>query len=268
MSLPARRFSFAPEYGLSDVPENPIDVQIPYRTRIKESARHFGFFPFFAKKPWPVVQEYIKHYTNPGDLVCDPFVGSGVTAVESLVLHRRTVASDINPVARFITYTTAVAPVDLDALDAAYQQVVLAVRDRIEALDNLDILSLRDLLRDLDYPSAPIPSTVRRQGATTTDELHTPRQLAGLALLRHAIAQVEEPVSRDLLKVGLANTVRYANRTYAGRGPENRGSKYRGNANFLRRFSYSLASPSLFEELPVWPTFERVYKAVAFSYLQ
>src|SRR5579863_6208970 len=89
-----------------ETPDTPIDFSIPYRSRVNGAARHFGFFPFFAKKPWPVVQEYIRYYTKPGDLVCDPFAGSGVTPVEALVLGRRTVAGDINPVARFITQMT------------------------------------------------------------------------------------------------------------------------------------------------------------------
>src|SRR5437588_9654825 len=119
----------------SYVTDTPIDYSVPYQSRIKGASRHFGFFPFFAKKPWPVIQEYIKHYTSPGELVCDPFSGSGVTPVEALVLGRRTVASDINPFARFITRMTAVAPVDVAALRAAFEGVRSAAREPVESLD-------------------------------------------------------------------------------------------------------------------------------------
>jgi len=117
------------------VPNTPIDFSIPYRSRERGAARHFGFFPFFAKKQWPVVQEYIRHYSKSGDLICDPFAGSGVTPVEALVLGRRTIAGDINPVARFITRMTAVAPINLIRLNEAYNQVSSQAKDAIESLD-------------------------------------------------------------------------------------------------------------------------------------
>src|SRR5712692_9766752 len=124
-----------PENNRSVVPDTPIDFSIPYKSREKGASRHFGFFPFFAKKQWPIVQEYIKYYTLPGDLVCDPFAGSGVTPVEALVLGRRAVAGDINPVARFITRMTAVAPIELTRLNDAYDQVRTIAQKPIESLD-------------------------------------------------------------------------------------------------------------------------------------
>ena len=252
-----------PEDDRFVIPNSPIDFSIPYRSREKGAARHFGFFPFFAKKPWPVVQEYIKHYTMPGDLVCDPFVGSGVTAVESLVLGRRVVAGDINPIARFITRMTAVAPVDLTQLNEAYEQVRTIAQRDIESLDEMTDDELQTLLSTLDYPSESIPSTVRRAGLETVDQLHTPRQLAGLTMLRDAINRIEDPLYRDLMKVVLAKTVRYTNITYIL--PFDKGkrrSPYRGDAGFLRRFSYSPASSHLFYENPVWPTVEYTFSSV------
>lgn len=245
------------------IPDIPIDFSIPYKSREKGAARHFGFFPFFAKKPWPIVQEYIKHYTMPGDLVCDPFVGSGVTAVEALVLGRRAIVGDINPVARFITRMTAVAPVDLIQLTKAYEQVRTLAQAPIEGLNEMTDNDVQALLDTLDYPRDPIPSTVRRAGLDTVAELHTPRQLAGLTILRMAINQVEDPLYRDLMKVVLAKTVRYTNITYIL--PFDKGkrrSPYRGDADFLRRFSYSPASSHLFFENPVWPTVEYTFSSV------
>lgn len=247
-----------------EVPNTPIDFSIPYRSRESGAARHFGFFPFFAKKQWPVVQEYIRHYSKSGDLVCDPFAGSGVTPVEALVLRRRTIAGDINPVARFITRMTAVAPIDLTRLNEAYNQVSSQAKDAIEFLDVMTDSEVQGLLKDMDYPRDLIPTSVRgAAGIETVDKLHTPRQLAGLTILRDAINQIEDPIYRDLMKVVLANTARYANIMYIlsfDRGKQR--SPYRGNASFLRRFSYAPASEHLFYENHVWPTAEHVFRAV------
>lgn len=247
-----------------EVPNTPIDFSIPYKSRERGAARHFGFFPFFAKKQWPVVQEYIRHYTKPGDLVCDPFAGSGVTPVEALVLGRRTIAGDINPVARFITQMTAVAPINLIRLNEAYNQVSSEAKDAIESLDVMTDSEVQGLLKDMDYPRDLIPVSVRgAAGIETVDKLHTPRQLAGLTLLRDAINRIEEPIYRDLMKVVLANTARYANIMYILSFDDGKQrSPYRGNASFLRRFSYAPASEHLFYENRVWPTVEHVFPAV------
>jgi DNA modification methylase len=252
----ARDVSALPYGTRSIITDKPIDYSIPYRARAKGAARHYGFFPFFAKKPWQVIQEYINHYTSPGDLVGDPFSGSGVTAVEALILGRRAVASDINPVARFITRMTAVSPVNLEALREAFEFVRSQCQDPIESLQSMTDAEVVHLLERLDYPRTPIPATVRRPGAETIDQMHTPRQLAGLTLLRDAISLVPDALLRDLLLVALAATVRYANRTYGV--PVSR-SPYRGNAGFLRRFSYSFAGARSFYEHRVWPTFDRSY---------
>lgn len=261
----ARNADAEPRSTRPRVTDNPIDYSIPYKSRAKGASRHYGFFPFFAKKPWPVIQEYINHYTSPGDLVCDPFSGSGVTAVESLVLGRRAAASDINPIARFITRMTAVAPVDLEALKMAYEYVRSVAQDAIEALNSMSEADLHGLLRTLDYPRNPIPLTVRRGGAETIDQLHTPRQLAGLTILRDAINQVNDDLLRDLLRVGLCRTIRYTNKTYdlpVAKEGQKRRSPYAGNANFLRRFSYSLADQTHFYEHPVWTAFEHTLENV------
>jgi DNA modification methylase len=245
------------------IPDDPIDYSIPYRARIKGASRHYGFFPFFAKKPWPVVQAYINYYTSPGDLVGDAFSGSGVTPVEALVLGRRAVSTDINPVARFITRMTAVAPVNLDDLRAAYIQVRDTARTRIESLDSMSEADLIYLLSTLDYPRNPIPDTVRRAGAASVDQLHTPRQLAALTILRDAINQIADPLLRDLLLVVLARTIRYANRTYnvpGGGGSKIPRTPYRGDAGIFLRYSYSFAKN--FYEHSVWPTFERNFQNV------
>jgi SAM-dependent methyltransferase len=44
-----------------------------------------------------IPRNLILRYTKPGDLVLDPFVGGGTTAVEAKLLGRRCIARDINP---------------------------------------------------------------------------------------------------------------------------------------------------------------------------
>ncbi len=159
---------------------------------------------------------------------------------------------------------TAIAPVNIKRLNEAYNQVSLRAKTAIERLEEMSDKEVQDILKSLDYPRDTIPVSVRgTSGIDTVDKLHTLRQLAGLTILRDAINQIDDSIYRDLMKVVLANTARYTNIMYTlpfdkGR----RRSSYRGNANFLRRFSYASASENLFYENRVWPTVEHVFPAV------
>lgn len=57
---------------------------------------------YWGRKPYNVVRYYIESFTSPGDIVLDPFGGSGVTAIEAALTGREGISVDINPMANFI----------------------------------------------------------------------------------------------------------------------------------------------------------------------
>jgi hypothetical protein len=59
----------------------------------------YGFHKYWGKKPHETIAFAIQHLSQPGDLVVDPFVGSGTAARESVVRGRRFIGFDVNPVA-------------------------------------------------------------------------------------------------------------------------------------------------------------------------
>ncbi|MGC8567573.1 MAG: DNA-methyltransferase [Caldisphaera sp.] len=50
-----------------------------------------------AVYPEKIIEEFIKLLTKQGDIVLDPFIGSGTTAVAARQLHRHFIGIDINP---------------------------------------------------------------------------------------------------------------------------------------------------------------------------
>lgn len=62
-----------------------------------------GLHPYPAKFPPQIPARLIEILTRPGDVVLDPFCGSGTTLVEALRLGRDAVGTDINPVAVLAT---------------------------------------------------------------------------------------------------------------------------------------------------------------------
>jgi site-specific DNA-methyltransferase (adenine-specific) len=58
-----------------------------YPRSIQKFNRERGLHP--NQKPVALIEYFIRTYTEPGDLICDPFMGSGTTGVAALNLGRR-----------------------------------------------------------------------------------------------------------------------------------------------------------------------------------
>jgi len=77
---------------------------------------------FWARRPWRVFRELISEFTNPGDIILDPFAGGGVTLVEGLIARRKVVAVDLNPLAVKIM-RHEVAPLDIQLFRDAVEKL-------------------------------------------------------------------------------------------------------------------------------------------------
>jgi hypothetical protein len=60
--------------------------------------------------PETFVEKWVERLTGPGDYVLDPFCGRGTTPFQALLMGRKAVASDINPVAYCVTRAKTNAP--------------------------------------------------------------------------------------------------------------------------------------------------------------
>ena len=95
--------------------------------------RKYQVHRYFARKPANIVAEYISTYSKQGNVVLDPFCGSGVTAVEALRLGRKAIAIDLDPVAIFLTRLTC-QPVDLSDLQEAFDHIKKTTKEGINKL--------------------------------------------------------------------------------------------------------------------------------------
>jgi len=93
----------------------------------------YSMHKYWGKKPYNIVRSFIERYTEKGDLVLDPFCGSGVTAIEALLGGRKAIAIDLNPMATFIT-RVALLPVSPAELEVQYNRLRNAVQDTINEL--------------------------------------------------------------------------------------------------------------------------------------
>ncbi len=75
-----------------------------FKDAVTNSQSH-GIHPYPAKFIPQLPKVLITALSKPGDLVWDPFGGSGTTAFEALHLKRRSLSTDINPVATLVATT-------------------------------------------------------------------------------------------------------------------------------------------------------------------
>lgn len=90
----------------------------------------YNWHKFWSRKTWNVVGEFIKIYSKEGDIVFDPFTGSGVVAMEALKNKRRVIICDILPIATEIARLT-IKPISETRLHDAFKRVEMEVRDKI-----------------------------------------------------------------------------------------------------------------------------------------
>lgn len=71
-----------------DLVREPMIVTPQKASRPKGYTGLYGFHKYWGKKPHEPLAFAIEHLTRKGDIVLDPFVGSGTAARESLLLGR------------------------------------------------------------------------------------------------------------------------------------------------------------------------------------
>jgi len=118
----------------------PITSYIPPQKQAVK--RHYGSHQYFTKRAWNVIQAYIENFTQPGDVVCDPYGGTGVTVIEALILDRRGIYVDISRWAKFLAEEIAAAPVDLGKFSVAFQKVAKGCEKKIQDWWKLPVTSV------------------------------------------------------------------------------------------------------------------------------
>ena len=88
---------------------------------------------YWARKPHNVVSAYIQHYSMPGEIVLDPFGGSGVTAMEAIKAGRKAISVDLNPMSAFLIENT-LSPVDSREIEDEFQKIESSLKDKIGKL--------------------------------------------------------------------------------------------------------------------------------------
>ncbi len=127
-----------------------VDGEIPVDLPVKNGQR-FLFISYDQSKYSHGIHKYpakffpelprwlIQRYSQPGDLVLDPFAGSGTTNIEALLSMRHSVGVDVDPFARLLAKVKT-TPLNDDELDSVIEQLLRKlITYKPELVDKADI---------------------------------------------------------------------------------------------------------------------------------
>lgn len=226
-----------------------VPIETPITADRQGAKRHYGVHPYFTRRPYNVVRDYILHYSRQHDRVLDPFGGSGITAIEAFLENRIGIQNDINPLANFIAQGIAeLAQGDLKD----YEEALLFLEGKCKGLlgevsraDEKRLLEIRQQIRLPENIALPKNSDVK-----SYHELFSVRQLLSLAILRDAIEAITNRPVRNGMLLAWSATLGKLNKTFLS--AEGR-AESRGGSSIFSIYRYKVAKEPV--ELPSWETF-------------
>ena len=201
-----------------------VNQKLPEEVRAhKQTAkRHFGVHGYFTKQAWDIVQTYIKNFTLPGDLVLDPFGGSGVTV-----------------------------SVNQYELIRAFNDI----KTRYVKNEPISDKEIREAI--VKYPQPKPIKLAKGSDVPTADLLFSDKQKAQLGLLKHLILKQKNENIRKTLMLMFSGLLTKINLTYHQSSDRSEG---RGNASAFAYYRYRIAPHPV--ELDVMKYFEIRLKKV------
>jgi DNA modification methylase/transcriptional regulator with XRE-family HTH domain len=119
-----------PRGGINSTVTNPLgNVRVV-------GGRNSAFYlahSYHTKVPPEAIEPFIEHYTKPGEVVLDPFCGSGMTGVAAARTGRRAILNDLSPAAVHLSWNHT-RPCDPQALSDGFAELEARLGKRIENL--------------------------------------------------------------------------------------------------------------------------------------
>ncbi|HNL06940.1 MAG: site-specific DNA-methyltransferase [Chitinophagales bacterium] len=150
-----------------------------------------GYYTYPAKFIPQLAKRLINEHSTKGNVVIDPFMGSGTTIVESLVEQRIGIGTDINEIAYLIakTKTTPIKSIEL-----------LTVFMHLEQELHKRILQMREHYIIKAYDKLKLHERV--------DYWHKSTQKEDLAILLYTIIEIENPAIKNFFLVAFAQILK------------------------------------------------------------
>ena len=120
--------------GPLPVSEGGLSPEEPPADRVVLGSRNTAFYnahSYHTKVPPEAIRPFIEHFTRPGDVVLDPFCGSGMTGVAAALVGRRAILNDLSTAAVHLAWNHT-HTCDTDVLEAAFERVADSVESEFK----------------------------------------------------------------------------------------------------------------------------------------
>lgn len=148
--------------------------------------------------------------TEPGELVVDPYCGSGTTLVESALLRRRAIGVDLSPLAVLIA-RTKVTPVPAAVLDSLQREL----RASLAPLESDEDMPLFRASADKSAHQSEIQHDPRIHDEWFR-KWFQPQILKDLVAIEHALRRVEDGRRQDVARVAFSDILRKSSNAHSG----------------------------------------------------
>jgi hypothetical protein len=105
--------------------------------------------PYIGKLKSSIAGSLVSQFTHEGDLIYDPFSGSGTVALEAWAANRRVIANDLSPYAYVLTRAKLFPP---RTLGGALRSIEHASVEAAKLRDDVDLRKVPQWVRDFFHP--------------------------------------------------------------------------------------------------------------------
>lgn len=117
---------------IAQIIKNLVDVKdIKHDSQYSRVAK---LHKYWSRKPWFVIDQYIEKYSQKSQVILDPFCGSGIIGLQSVLADRNFIGYDLNPFAVFLAKNSMNVSYDPISFEDEFSMIEKKVKEKIMPL--------------------------------------------------------------------------------------------------------------------------------------
>ncbi len=203
--------------------------------------------PYFTSQSTEIIKKYISIFSKEGDLILDPFCGSGTTGLAASMENRKSILFDLSPFAVFIS-KNSFEKINIEKTKEIFE----FIQNKISKKINQSYLT-EFKKKPINFPNILLPPS---SDAKNIHELFTARNIYNLNLLFDTITTLDEGSSKNFLLFIFSGILHRASKTFFYDKAKWGG----GNSSIFTKYRYWI--PKNPDERNVWELFEIRFKRI------
>ena len=117
---------------ISKIINNLVDVNdIEYDRSYSRIAK---LHKYWSRKPWFVIDKYVEKYSKKDQFILDPFCGSGIIRLQSVLAGRNFIGYDLNPFAAFLAKNSLDINFNQDSFQRDFSLIEKIIKEKMNKI--------------------------------------------------------------------------------------------------------------------------------------